>query len=58
MNTTAVILLIGFLLLFPFVLKAQQKYDREYKMNSEMIPQAAKQFIDSIAKDLKIKWFK
>lgn len=58
MNTINIILSISFLLLFPFVSKAQQKYESEYRMNSENIPQSAKRFVDSIAPDLKIKWYK
>jgi len=58
MNTTTVILSIGFLLFFPFVSKAQHKYENEYRMKAEMIPQSAKQFIDSIGPDSKIKWYK
>jgi hypothetical protein len=54
-DNTSIILSISFLLLFQFVSKAKQKYVGKYKMNSEMILQTAKQFIDSIAKDLEIK---
>jgi hypothetical protein len=45
-------------LLFPFVLKAQHKYESEYRMKSGMIPQSAKRFIDSIGPDSKVKWYK
>jgi len=58
MNKTTIILSIGFLLLFPFVSKAQQKYESEFRMKSEMIPQSAKRFIDSIGPDSKVKWYK
>jgi len=58
MKTTIIISSISFLLLFPFVSIAQHKYEREYRMKSEMIPQSAKRFIDSISTDLKVKWYK
>jgi len=58
MNTATVIITTGFLLLFQFDLKAQQKYESEFRMKTEMIPQSAKRFIDSIAPGLKIKWYK
>jgi len=58
MNKTTIILSIVFLLLFPFVLKAQHKYESEYRMKSELIPQSAKRFIDSIGPDSKVKWYK
>ncbi|MFC5284611.1 hypothetical protein [Pedobacter alpinus] len=58
MKTESVILSIAFLLLFPFVLKAQQKYEREYRIKSEIIPQSALAFIDSIGPDSKVKWYK
>ncbi len=58
MKTASIILSIGFLLLFPFISKAQQKYEREFRIKSETIPQSAKEFIDSISADSKIKWYK
>ena len=58
MNRATVIIMIGFLLFFQFDLKAQQKYEREFRMKTEMIPQSASRFINSIASDLKIKWYK
>ncbi len=58
MKTTNIILSIGFLLLFPIVSKAQHKYEREYRIKSEMIPQSAQEFVDSIGSDSKIKWYK
>ncbi|MGK0253981.1 MAG: hypothetical protein ACI9OE_001466 [Mariniflexile sp.] len=58
MKTKSIILSIGFLLLFPFVSKAQHKYEREYRIKSEIIPQSAREFIDSIGSDSKIKWYK
>lgn len=58
MKTRNIILSIGFLILFPIVSKAQQKYEREYRIKSEIIPQSAKEFIDSIGSDSKIKWYK
>jgi len=58
MNTITIILSICFILLFPFVSKAQQKYESEYRMKSEMIPKSAKQFIDLIGPDSKVKWYK
>ena len=58
MKTRNLILSIGFLLLFPIVSKAQQKYEREYRIKSEIIPQSAKEFINSIGSDYKIKWYK
>jgi hypothetical protein len=58
MNTTTIILSISLLLLSPFVSKAQQKYESEYRVKTEMIPQSASRFINSIASDLKIKWYK
>lgn len=58
MKTRNIILFIGFLLLFSIVLKAQQKYEREYRVKPEIIPQYAKEFIDSIGSDSKIKWYK
>ncbi len=57
MKTRNIILFIGFLLLFPIVLKAQQKYEREYRIKSEIIPQSAKEFIDSIVSNSRIKWY-
>lgn len=53
-----IIITTGFIFFFCFVTKAQQKYEREYRIKSEMIPQFAKQFIDLIGSDLKIKWYK
>jgi len=38
--------------------KAQHKYEKEYRMSSEMIPQSAKRFIDSIGSGIKVKWYK
>ncbi len=58
MKTTRIILSISFLLLFPLVLKAQHKYEREYRIKSETIQQSAQEFIDSIGSDSKIKWYK
>jgi len=58
MNTLIIILTVSFLLLFQFDLKAQQKYESEYRMKSEMIPKSAKQFIDLIGPDLNVKWYK
>lgn len=58
MNTTRIIIAIVFIFLFPFVTKAQQKYERESRIKSEMVPKSAKQFIDSIGYDSKIKWYK
>ncbi|MDZ4147149.1 MAG: hypothetical protein U1C58_02595 [Flavobacteriaceae bacterium] len=58
MKTASIILSIGFLLLFPFISKAQLKYEREFRIKSETIPQSAKEFIDSISVDSKIKWYK
>lgn len=58
MKAKSIILSIGFLLLFPFMSIAQHKYEREFRIKSEMIPQSAKGFIDSISTDSKIKWYK
>jgi hypothetical protein len=58
MKTTSIILSTVFLFLFPLVLKAQHKYEREYRIKSEIIPQSAQEFIDSIGSDSKIKWYK
>jgi len=58
MNTATIILLISFLWIFPFMSKAQQKYESEYRMNSTMIPQSAKRFIHTIGSDPKVKWYK
>jgi hypothetical protein len=58
MRTASIILSIGFLLLFPFISKAQHKYEREYRIKSETIPQSAQEFLDSIGSDSKIKWYK
>jgi len=58
MKTRNIILSISFLLLFPIISKAQQKYEREYRIKSEIIPQSAKEFVDSIGSDSKIKWYK
>jgi hypothetical protein len=58
MNTLTIMLSVCFLLLFPFVSKAQLKYESEYRMKSKMIPHSAKQFIKSIGPDSKVKWYK
>lgn len=58
MKTITLILSIGFLLLFSSGLKAQHKYEREYRIKSEIIPQSAQAFIDSIGSDSRIKWYK
>jgi hypothetical protein len=58
MKTICLSLSLGFLLLFPFVLKAQHKYEREYRIKTEMIPQSAKDFVDSIGSDSKVKWYR
>jgi len=58
MKTATIISSISFLLLFPFVSIAQHKYEREYRMKSEMIPRSAIRFIDSISTDSKVKWYK
>ncbi len=58
MKATMVIISMGILLLFSIVSKAQLKYEREYRIKSEMIPQSAKEFVDSIGPDSKIKWYK
>lgn len=58
MRTARIFLSIGFLLLFPFISKAQHKYEREYRIMAETIPQSAKEFVDSIGSDSKIKWYK
>ncbi|OYX27262.1 MAG: hypothetical protein B7Z06_04530 [Flavobacteriales bacterium 32-35-8] len=57
MNTARIIIAIGFMF-FSFVAEAQQKYEREYRIKSEIVPQSAKEFIDSISSDSKIKWYK
>ncbi len=38
--------------------KAQQKYEREYRMDAEMIPSSAKIFVDSIGPNSRIRWYK
>ncbi|NEN22349.1 hypothetical protein G3O08_02390 [Cryomorpha ignava] len=58
MKIITLILSIGFLLLLSNALKAQYKYEREYRIKSEMIPQSAQAFIDSIGPDSRIKWYK
>lgn len=58
MRTSKIFLFFGFLILLPILLKAQQKYEREYRVKSEDIPALAKEFIDSIGSDSKIKWYK
>lgn len=58
MKTKSTLLSIGFLLLFPFVSTAQQKYEREFRIKSEIVPQSARAFIDSISADSKIKWYR
>ena len=58
MKTVNLIIYIGFLLLFPFTSTAQHKYEREQRISSEIIPQSAQNFIDSIGSDSKIKWYK
>ena len=51
MNTSRIYIVLGFLFLFPVVAKAQHKFEREYNIKSEMIPQSAKEFINSIGFD-------
>jgi hypothetical protein len=58
MKARNIILFFGFLILLPFVSKAQQKYEREYRIKSEIIPPSANAFIGSIGSDHKIKWYK
>lgn len=58
MKTIATLLPIGFLLFFSNASKAQHKYEREYRIASELIPKSAQEFIDSIHPDLKIKWYR
>lgn len=58
MNTARIIIAMGILLLFPIISKAQHKYEREFRIKAETIPQSAKDFIDSISADSKIKWYK
>jgi len=58
MKTKSRLLSIGFLLLFPLVSTAQQKYEREFRIKSEIVPQSARAFIDSIGADSKIKWYR
>lgn len=58
MKQLKLILTLGFLVLFPFWLQAQHKYEREFRIKAETIPQSAKDFIDSIGADSRIKWYK
>jgi hypothetical protein len=58
MKTRSILTYFSLLILFPFVLQAQQKYEREYRVKSEIVPQSAKDFIDSIGSGSKIKWYK
>ena len=58
MKQLKLILTLGFLVLFPFWLQAQHKYEREFRIKTETIPQSAKDFIDSIGADSRIKWYK
>lgn len=58
MKTARIIIALGFSLLFQFTTQAQHKYEREFRIKSETIPQSAKDFIDSISADSKIKWYK
>lgn len=58
MITMRKIIWTSFILLYPFVSIAQQKYEREYRINSETIPKSATDFIDSISLNSKIKWYR
>ena len=58
MKTRNILLFFSFLIIFPFVLKAQPKYEREYRIESEIVPLPAKEFIDSIGAGSKIRWYK
>ena len=58
MKKLNLIITIGFLVLFPFWSKAQHKYEREFRIKTETIPQSAKDFVDSIGADSRIKWYK
>jgi hypothetical protein len=58
MKPSSIILSISFLLLFVNFSKAQQKYEREYRIKSGIVPQLAQEFIDSIGTGLKTKWYK
>ncbi len=58
MKTRNIVLSLGVLILFPLASKAQQKYEKEYRLKSKMIPLSAKEFINSIGSDFKIKWYK
>jgi len=51
-----------FLLIFPFLLwfnpcAAQQKYEREYSIKASAVPKKAVEFINSVFKNEKIRWY-
>lgn len=58
MKATYLFLSIVLMVLFPSLLRAQQKYEREFRIKREMIPPSAQGFIDSIGSDSKIKWYR
>lgn len=58
MKATYLFLSIVLMVLFPSLLRAQQKYERESRIKREMIPPSAQEFIDSIGSDSKIKWYR
>ncbi len=53
-----IILSISVYFLIPNALSAQQKYEREYRIKSEMVPKSAKKFIGLIGAKSKAKWFR
>lgn len=55
MNTARIILIL--FAVYSFNSEAQEKYEREFKINVEKIPRAANDFIDSIKTNSKIKWY-
>lgn len=58
MKIARIYLFIGVSLLFAFESNAQHKFEKEYRIKSEMIPQSAKKLVDSVSADSKIKWYK
>ena len=53
-----IILSISLYFLIPHALRAQQKYEREYRLKSEMVPKSATKFIGLIGAKSNVKWFR
>jgi hypothetical protein len=51
------IIFLALILFFPAILQAQKKYEKEYRIKQEEVPEEALEFIHSAAIDFSEKWY-